>query len=62
MATPFFATQFLIDHMGLDPSLLGHVQYGYYAAGHMVYTNPAALAAFKADLGRWYDAVLSEGG
>jgi hypothetical protein len=28
----------------------------------MVYTNPSALAAFKADLGRWYDAVLSEGG
>jgi carboxypeptidase C (cathepsin A) len=62
MATPFFATQYLIEHTGLDPSLLGHVQYGFYSAGHMVYTNPSALAAFKADLGRWYDAVLSEGG
>ena len=60
MATPFFATQYLLDHMGLDPSLRGHIQYGFYESGHMVYANPAALAAFKADLGRWYDAVLAQ--
>ncbi|HME81759.1 MAG TPA: hypothetical protein VKF82_06745 [Candidatus Eremiobacteraceae bacterium] len=60
MATPFFATQYLLDHMGLDPSLRGHIQYGFYESGHMVYVNPSALAAFKRDLGRWYDAVLAQ--
>ncbi len=59
MATPFFATEFLIDHMGLNPALAGHIQYNFYQSGHMVYLNTTALAAFKKDLARWYDMVLS---
>jgi carboxypeptidase C (cathepsin A) len=60
LATPFFGTEYLLDHMGLDPSLAGHIQYGYYESGHMVYLHPEALAQFKKDLGRWYDAILSQ--
>ena len=60
MATPFFATEYLLDHMGLDPSLAGHISYGYYESGHMVYLHPEALAQFKKDLARWYDAILSQ--
>jgi carboxypeptidase C (cathepsin A) len=60
MATPFFATEYLLDHMGLDPSLAGHIQYGFYESGHMVYLHPEALAQFKKDLAHWYDAILSQ--
>jgi len=58
MATPFFATEYTLDHMALDPTLRGHITYGYYGSGHMVYLHAAALAQFKSDLARWYDSVL----
>ncbi len=58
-ATPFFETEYTLDHMGLDPSLRGNIHYGYYRSGHMIYLNPDALAAMKKDLGAFYDAVLA---
>ncbi|MDP9025731.1 MAG: peptidase S10 [Candidatus Eremiobacteraeota bacterium] len=58
-ATPYFATQYTLQHLGLAPTLQSHITYGFYESGHMVYLNPAALIAFKADLARWYDRALS---
>ena len=58
-ATPFFATEYTLNHLGLAPELQNHITYGFYQSGHMVYLNPQALAQFKGDLGRWYDRVLS---
>ncbi len=59
MATPFFGTVYTLNHMALDPSLRSHITYGFYESGHMVYLNPTALAQFRSDLSRWYDAALS---
>ncbi|MBV9271789.1 MAG: peptidase S10 [Candidatus Eremiobacteraeota bacterium] len=58
-ATPFFATNYTLQHLGLAPSLQRHIHYGYYPSGHMVYLNPHALASFKGDLARWYDDALA---
>ncbi len=58
-ATPFFATQYTLQHLGIAPALQNHITFGFYQSGHMVYLNPAALVAFKADLSRWYDRVLA---
>ena len=58
-ATPFFATQYTLNHLGLAPALQNHITYGFYPSGHMVYLNPEALVQFKGDLARWYDRVLS---
>ncbi|HET7174563.1 MAG TPA: peptidase S10 [Gammaproteobacteria bacterium] len=57
LATPFFATEYTIDHMGLDPSLRGNVQFGYYDSGHMIYLHVPALKALKTDLAKFYDAT-----
>jgi carboxypeptidase C (cathepsin A) len=57
MATPFFQTEYDLSHMLLDPSLRGHVRYGYYPSGHMVYLNPEALKLMKADVARFYDVA-----
>ncbi len=57
LATPFFATEYTIEHMGLDPSLQGNVQFGYYDSGHMIYLHVPALKALKADLAKFYDAT-----
>lgn len=58
LATPFFGTEYTLDHLGLDPSLRSHLSYGFYRSGHMVYHNDDARRALKADLVRFYhDAV-----
>jgi carboxypeptidase C (cathepsin A) len=56
LATPFYATEYALSHLGLDKSLRGNVQITYYPTGHMIYLDDAALHALKRDLGRFYDA------
>ena len=53
-ATPFFATEYTLDHLLLDPTLIGNITYGYYRSGHMVYLDPLARRALKNDLARFY--------
>ncbi|HLK25319.1 MAG TPA: peptidase S10, partial [Caulobacteraceae bacterium] len=55
LATPFFGTEYDLSHMQLDPAVRGNVRFAYYPSGHMVYLNPEALHAMKADLARFYD-------
>jgi carboxypeptidase C (cathepsin A) len=50
LATPFFATEFTFDHMGLEKKLKQNVIFKYYEAGHMMYIQPAAALAFKKDV------------
>ncbi len=57
-ATPFFATEYTLKHLNLSPRLQNNITYGFYESGHMVYLNDSALAQFKSDLSRWYDAAL----
>jgi carboxypeptidase C (cathepsin A) len=59
LATPFAASEYTFDHLGLDPSLRGNVQFGYYESGHMIYLHLPALKAMKADLARFYDQTLA---
>jgi carboxypeptidase C (cathepsin A) len=50
LATPYLATRYTFDHMGLPPDLRGHVTMGYYEAGHMMYVNQPSRVALKGDL------------
>lgn len=43
LATPFFAAEYTMDHLGLEPELQPHVQIHYFKAGHMVYVHPDSL-------------------
>ena len=61
MATPFFGTEYDLGHMQLDSQLRGNVRFAYYPSGHMVYLNPDALKAMKADLARFYDEAAPAG-
>ena len=58
-ATPFFATEYTLYHLGIAPSLQRNISFGFYQSGHMIYLNPSALVAYRNDLVRWYDSVLS---
>ena len=60
LATPFFKTEYELNHMGLDSSLQSHIHFGYYRDGHMLYLHTAALAKLHADLDRFYDQTTSQ--
>jgi carboxypeptidase C (cathepsin A) len=53
MATPFFATDYTIAHMGLPAALAGHIHEYYYPVGHMLYLNPAVLPQLAANIDRF---------
>jgi carboxypeptidase C (cathepsin A) len=55
LATPFFATEYDLDHMNLEPELRKNVQFGYYPSGHMIYLNVDALHQLKDDLAGFID-------
>lgn len=55
LATPFFATEYDLAHMGLEPSLRKNLRVTYYPTGHMIYLDDAGLHALKGDLARFYD-------
>jgi carboxypeptidase C (cathepsin A) len=50
MATPYFAVQYTMHHISLDPALLRNFSTGYYEAGHMMYIDEKQLAKLRADV------------
>ncbi len=55
LATPFFATEYELNHMMLTPEQARNVRFTYYPAGHMVYLNVDALRQLRDDLRRFYE-------
>jgi len=59
LATPFFATEYDLAHMDIDPKLRSNLTFTYYPSGHMVYLNLEAAKQFKADLAKFYDSATA---
>ncbi len=60
MATPYLATKYTFDHMGLDKSLKNNVSFGFYEAGHMMYIHKKSLIQLKSDLAKFFDSAISK--
>jgi carboxypeptidase C (cathepsin A) len=60
-ATPFWATVYTMNHLGLPSKLQQNISYGFYESGHMVYLHQQSLVQFHDDLERWYAATLRGG-
>jgi carboxypeptidase C (cathepsin A) len=58
LATPYFATQYTFNHLGLDSELQGNIAMAFYEAGHMMYIHLPSLVQLKADLVRFIDGAL----
>ena len=55
LATPFYATELTMKHLGLPENLRGNVQLRYYDAGHMMYVHEEDLARLKANVAAFID-------
>ena len=58
LATPFFATEYTLDHLGLEPELRGHLSTGEYDAGHMMYINNDSLSKLHRDVAGFLEGAL----
>jgi carboxypeptidase C (cathepsin A) len=61
LATPYFATQYTLDHLGLNRELAGHVNTEHYPAGHMMYIEPESFVKLKKDLAKFYRTSVRTG-
>jgi carboxypeptidase C (cathepsin A) len=57
MATPFFATEYTMDHLGLPEQLQKNIRLQYYDAGHMMYLRDEDLAKLKANISAFIDSA-----
>ena len=58
LATPFFATQYTLDHLGLEPAERARVTTREYEAGHMMYIHEEELAKLKRDVAEFVRGAL----
>jgi carboxypeptidase C (cathepsin A) len=54
LATPYFASDYTVSHLGLPPSLAKNIVVKYYEAGHMMYIRKASLVKLRNDVFEFY--------
>lgn len=59
MATPYFATDYVIHHMFLPKELQQNISFTYYEAGHMMYIHKLSLLKLKKDYDQFITGVLA---
>lgn len=60
LATPLFAAEYVVDHMGLTPGQKKRMQMTYYKAGHMVYISQPTISKLHQDAVNFYEEVLGQ--
>ncbi|HEX5226578.1 MAG TPA: peptidase S10 [Bryobacteraceae bacterium] len=58
LATPFFATEYTVNHIGLEPALSNHISLTYCDAGHMLYTKKNCLDNLHGAMADFYQKAV----
>jgi len=58
MATPFYAAEYTVSAMNLDPTLRKNVSFNYYEAGHMMYIEKNSLKKLKDDVSAFMSGAV----
>ncbi len=56
-ATPYYAAEYTLRHLRLDPAIRDRVIRTYYEAGHMMYIHLPSLAKLRRDVGQFVRAA-----
>ncbi len=59
LATPYFATDYTLTHMGLEPMQRARITSKRYEAGHMMYIHEGELARLKTDVAAFFQTALA---
>jgi len=57
LATPFFATEYTMDHLLLPAKVEDRIHLEYYTAGHMMYLHDADRAKLKSNIASFIDSA-----
>jgi carboxypeptidase C (cathepsin A) len=60
LATPYYSTEYAVNHLRLPGNLSKHIHMYYYEAGHMMYAHQPSLVKFKSDLNAFYKISLDK--
>jgi carboxypeptidase C (cathepsin A) len=58
MATPFYAAEYTVSAMNLDPQLRKNISFNYYEAGHMMYIEKNSLKKLKDDAAAFIQSAI----
>jgi carboxypeptidase C (cathepsin A) len=58
LATPHFATEYTLSHLGLTPALKGNVTTRHYRAGHMMYLDSEVLPRLRRDVAEFIGGAV----
>ncbi|MCC5823296.1 MAG: hypothetical protein LAT64_08330 [Phycisphaerales bacterium] len=58
LATPYYATEYTMNHLMIRPNLRDNIEIHEYEAGHMMYTHRPSLEKLKRDLDGFYERTL----
>ncbi len=59
LATPYFATRYTFNRLGLEKELQGNISMSYYEAGHMMYVHMPSLKKLKEELAEFIQGAIS---
>jgi carboxypeptidase C (cathepsin A) len=60
LGTPYYATDYTLNHLGLHPDMQSNISVHYYEAGHMMYMHTPSLEKQKRDLDAFLDNLTAE--
>ena len=58
LATPYFAAEYTVNHLGLATSLTKNIVFKYYESGHMMYIHRPSLKKLRDDARSFYEHAL----
>jgi carboxypeptidase C (cathepsin A) len=59
-ATPFYAMEFTVNHLGLPPELQKHIAMKYYPAGHMMYLDDQSREMLHHNIASFIERAAAE--
>ncbi|MFM8349248.1 MAG: peptidase S10, partial [Bacteroidota bacterium] len=60
LATPYYATDYTVNHLFVDPSLRSNISQTFYEAGHMMYIHLPSIQKLKKDISDFYQKTLKK--